>query len=269
MTTSTPGSGDANLEKMPGHWLLARMGKRVLRPGGRELTNELLSELDIGPGDHVVELAPGMGATAKLILERHPAGYTGIERDEMAAARVNDLDDNFRYRCIVATAQDTRLFDNSAHVVVGEAFLTMQSEENKQKILDEAYRILRPGGRLGIHELSLRPASLDLDTQQQVRGDLTRTIHVGARPLTSTDWQALIKRAGFKIRYESGAAMRLLEPSRLVKDEGLPRTIKIICNIIRTPVARRRLRAMRGIFRKHANHLGAVAIVADKPKSRI
>ena len=23
--------------KMPGHWLLARLGKRVLRPGGREL----------------------------------------------------------------------------------------------------------------------------------------------------------------------------------------------------------------------------------------
>ena len=267
MTTSTPGSGDANLEKMPGHWLLARMGKRVLRPGGRELTNDLLSELNISPGDYVVELAPGMGATAKLILQHRPAGYTGIERDEVAATRVNDLDDNFRYRCIVATAQNTGLSNNSAHVVVGEAFLTMQSEENKQKILDEAFRILRPGGRLGIDELSLRPASLDPDIQQQVRGDLTRTVHVGARPLTSTDWQALIKQAGFNVRYESEAAMRLLEPSRLVKDEGLPRTIKIICNIVRTPVARRRIRAMRGIFRKHSEHLGAIAIVADKPKS--
>lgn len=267
MSTPTPGSDNQNLEKMPGHWLLARMGKRVLRPGGRELTNDLLSKLDIGPGDYVVELAPGMGATAKLILQRHPAGYTGIERDEKAAARVNDLDDNFRYRCIVSTAQDTGLSNNSAHVVVGEAFLTMQSEENKQRILDEAYRILRPGGRLGIHELSLRPASLDPEIQKEVRGDLTRTIHVGARPLTSTDWQALIKRAGFKIRYESDATMRLLEPSRLIKDEGFARTIKIIFNIIRTPVARRRIRAMRGIFRRHSDHLGAIAIVADKPKS--
>ena len=243
------------------------MGKRVLRPGGRELTNDLLAKLDIGPGDQVVELAPGMGATAKLILQHHPAGYTGIERDEIAAARVNDLDDNFRYRCIVATAQDTGLSDSSAHVVVGEAFLTMQSEENKQRIFDEAYRVLRPGGRLGIHELSLRPASLDEETQKLVRGDLTRTIHVGARPLTSTDWQMLITRAGFKIRAENDAAMRLLEPSRLIKDEGLPRALKILFNIIRTPIARRRIRAMRGIFRKHSDHLGAIAIVAEKPKS--
>jgi len=264
---NTSGSQRLNLEKMPGHWLLARMGKRVLRPGGRELTNDLLSELGIGPGDYVVDLAPGMGATAKLILRHHPAGYTGIERDEIAAARVNDLDDNFRYRCVVATAQNTGLSDNSAHVVVGEAFLTMHSEEDKQKILHEAFRILRPGGRLGIHELSLRPASLDPETQKQVRGDLTRAVHVGARPLTSTDWQALIKRAGFKIRYESDAAMRLLEPTRLIKDEGLLRALKIVFNILRTPVARRRIRAMRGIFRKHSDHMGAIAIIADKPKS--
>jgi hypothetical protein len=30
------------LEIMPGHWVLARMGKRVLRPGGLELTRRLL-----------------------------------------------------------------------------------------------------------------------------------------------------------------------------------------------------------------------------------
>ena len=36
-------------EKMPGHWLLARMGKRVLRPGGIELTSQLLAQLSPQP----------------------------------------------------------------------------------------------------------------------------------------------------------------------------------------------------------------------------
>ena len=40
--------------KMPGHWLLAKMGKRVLRPGGRVLTGRLLGELQIEPIDDVV-----------------------------------------------------------------------------------------------------------------------------------------------------------------------------------------------------------------------
>ena len=41
MTTFAPGEG-LKTEKMPGHWVLARLGKRVLRPGGMQLTRRLL-----------------------------------------------------------------------------------------------------------------------------------------------------------------------------------------------------------------------------------
>ena len=58
--SSLPGA-ELSVRKMPGHWLLARLGKRVLRPGGLELTSRLLANLAIGPADAVVELAPGLG----------------------------------------------------------------------------------------------------------------------------------------------------------------------------------------------------------------
>ena len=44
-----------------GHWVLAKLGKRVLRPGGLELTRKMLSALSIGEEDDVVEFAPGLG----------------------------------------------------------------------------------------------------------------------------------------------------------------------------------------------------------------
>ena len=263
--TGTPLAGNLNIEKMPGYWLLARMGKRVLRPGGRELTNELLTGLDIGPADHVVEFAPGMGATAKLILDRRPAGYTGVERDANAAARLNAAIHDSRHRCIVSSAQTSNLDGGSADVVVGEALLTMQSDENKRRILDETYRILRPGGRYGIHELCLQPENLDAETQKQVQGDLARSIRVGARPLTASDWRALLEGAGFEIRIESTVAMRLLEPRRLVEDEGLLRAARIVLNIMRRPQVRRRVLTMRRTFRQHADNLAAIGIVATKP----
>ncbi len=262
-----PNTTDRSFDKMPGHWVLAKMGKRVLRPGGRELTDSLLSGLSIGHEDEVVEFAPGMGATAKLVFDHRPAGYTGIEQNEEAADRVQAMASDNRYRCVIGTAQNSGLSDGSASVVFGEAMLTMQSDENKQRIADEAFRILRPGGRYGMHELCLQPDPLDPETQQQVRGDLSRSIHVGARPLTPSDWRALLMRAGFEIQFESTAPMRLLEPGRMVKDEGLARTLKIVCNIARTPAARRRVRAMRGAFRRNADHLGAVAMVAIRPNA--
>jgi len=40
-----PGNG-LDSAKMPGHWLLSRLGKRVLRPGGLELTRQMLEILD-------------------------------------------------------------------------------------------------------------------------------------------------------------------------------------------------------------------------------
>ncbi len=54
-----PGA-DLDANRMPGHWLLARLGKRVLRPGGLELTRRLVESLDIRSSGSVAELAPGL-----------------------------------------------------------------------------------------------------------------------------------------------------------------------------------------------------------------
>ena len=263
--TGTAAFAGTNVEKMPGYVLLARLGKRVLRPGGRELTREVLGGLNITSADHVVEFAPGLGATAQLIFRSRPAGYVGVERDEQAAAAFNARIVDSRYRCIVSSAQNSDLGDGSADVVMGEAMLSMQSDDNKKRIIDEAFRILRPGGRYGIHELSLKPEDLGAEIQSEVRGDLSRAIRVGARPMTAPDWRALLEEAGFEIRHESTVPQRLLEPRRLVQDEGPLRAAKVVCNVLRSRQARKRIITMRRTFRRHADHLAAIGIVARKP----
>ena len=261
----TAAFASTNIDTMPGYVLLARMGKRVLRPGGRELTKEVLDELAISGADQVVEFAPGLGATAQLILRSRPAGYLGVERDEQAAAALNARIVDNRYHVLVSSAQKSNLADCSADVVMGEAMLSMQSDDNKKRIIDEAFRILRPGGRYGIHELCLKPGDLDTEIQSQVQGDLSRAIRVGARPMTPPDWRALLEEAGFEIRHESTVPQRLLEPRRLIQDEGLLRAARVICNVLRSRQARKRVITMRKTFRRHADHLAAIGIVANKP----
>ncbi len=77
-----------NLTKAPGHWVLARLGKKVLRPGGIELTKRMLQSLAIDKDDDVVEFAPGLGATARMTLSRRPRSYFAIERDKRDAESV-------------------------------------------------------------------------------------------------------------------------------------------------------------------------------------
>src|SRR5262245_31373082 len=124
-----------NAHKTPGHWLLARMGKRVLRPGGLQLTRTLLARLNIQAADSVIEFAPGMGITARMTLDRKPATYTAIERDETAAAQVRQYLHNPGHRCLVGTAERTGLPSQSGTVVYGEAMLTMQGPEQKARIV--------------------------------------------------------------------------------------------------------------------------------------
>lgn len=59
-------------------------------------------------------------------------------------------------------------------------------------------------------------------------------------------------------------AMALLEIKRVVKDEGIMRTIKIVFNTLVHPDLRKRISLMRKIFKKHKNNMNAVAIVAQK-----
>ncbi|MEM7334421.1 MAG: methyltransferase domain-containing protein [Chloroflexota bacterium] len=106
-----------NYQKAPGYWVLARMGKRVLRPGGLQLTKIMLNNLNIQLADHVVEFAPGLGATAKLALENHPASYTAVEQDKTAVNQVNRLLTGSNQQCIVGKAEDTGLPDSSATAI--------------------------------------------------------------------------------------------------------------------------------------------------------
>ncbi len=258
-------AADLKAEKMPGHWLLARMGKRVLRPGGIELTRQLIEQLGIQTSDHVVEFAPGLGATAQLTLQKQPARYTGVERDETAAQIVRDSLDGSTQECVVGCAEETGLSDSTATIVYGEAMLTMQPPQVKARIVQEAFRLLKPGGRYGIHELSLVPADIPESTKDEIGGELSKIIHHGVRPLTEQEWSEILSAEGFEVQTQANAPMHLLEPRRVLSDEGLTGALRFLFNVARDRDARRRVLAMRGVFRKYRDHLAAIVLVARKP----
>ena len=163
-------------EHAPGHWLLARLGKRVLRPGGQGLTRQLIEHARVAEAD-VVELAPGLGRTAAELCAGHPRSYVGVEKDE-DAARLTERAVGTRGRVVNSDAADTGLPDASADVVIGEALLQMR---------------------------------------------------------------------------------------RNLADEGVGGTLRIIVNLVRDPDARRRVLAMRSLFRRHQSVLRGFALVAVKP----
>src|SRR5690554_587920 len=190
---------EEKLNEQQGHWILARLGKRVLRPGGRELTNRMIDALNIDPGDDIVEFAPGVGFTASLACAKDPRSYTGIDRNKEALKLADKSIRHPNKRMILADASDTGLPAGSATKVYGEAMLTMQSRLQKKAIVHEAARILKPGGYFGIHELSLYPDDVSEETKRALYRDLSLHIRVSARPLTTKEWVELLESEGFQV----------------------------------------------------------------------
>ena len=259
---SRPGSNRAD-DAVHGHWLLARLGKRVLRPGGVELTRTLLLRAEVTGAD-VLELAPGLGRTAAEILPRRPRTYVGVEGDPDAADAVRRVVAG-RGEVRVADAAATGLPDASADVVIGEAMLTMQGDIAKHAIVSEVSRVLKPNGRYAIHELALTPDTIPEEISTDIRQALARSIKVNARPLTVAEWSQLLAGHGLVVDHVATAPMALLQPRRVIADEGILGALRFAKNLLVQRDARRRVLAMRATFRKHRMRLTAVAIVATKP----
>jgi ubiquinone/menaquinone biosynthesis C-methylase UbiE len=259
-----PQGASFSQRNLPAHWMLAQLGKRVLRPGGIDLTRRMLAALTIVSTDDVVELAPGLGMTAQLALKRRPASYTAVERDPAAAAIVSSYLKDSRQQCVRGNADQTGLPSEIATVVYGEAMLTMQTSEMKRRIIREARRLLKQGGRYAMHEMCLIADDLDEGCKKNINRALSRVMHVGVRPLSASEWRGLMEAEGFEVEVEARAPMHLLEPNRLLRDEGVKGTLRFVWNFLRHRESRRRMLKMRKVFRRYQSNLAAVMMIGVK-----
>lgn len=251
-------------DKLQGHWVLARAGKRVLRPGGLELTRRMLDKLAIGSEDRVVEFAPGLGVTARLVLQHHPSAYWGVEREPAAAEYLRQQLSTYRAEIVLGQADESGLSDACATVVYGEAMLSMQNREQKNRIFAEARRLLVAGGRYGIHELCFLPDHISAGLRHEIQAAMAEEIHVGVQPLSRSEWVRLFEQNGMKVIWTCNAPMHLLELRRVFQDEGLSGSLRIAFRMAGNSVLRRRILAMRRLFRKYEKHLGAISLIGQR-----
>ena len=78
------------------------------------------------------------------------------------------------------------------------------------------------------------------------------------------EWRELFGSAGFEVERVELRPMALLQPRRMIADEGLAGVARIVRNLARDADARRRVLAMRATFRRHHDALSAVGFVLRK-----
>ena len=129
----------------------------VFHPGGLALTSHLGERLGLGPGDRVLDVACGRGVAAVHLAERFGCHVTGLDYgpQNIAAAEALAAGKGLSSRTAFrqGDAEGLPFGDASFDAVLSEcSFCTFP---DKAKAAAEQYRILVPGGRLGLTDMTL------------------------------------------------------------------------------------------------------------------
>ena len=126
-------------------------------PGGLALTRRLATGLGLRPGWRVVDVASGPGATARLLADEYGVTVDGVELGEPAVERARSATDEAGLSGSVrfhrGDAERLPFPDAIADAIVCEcAFCTFP---DKAAAASEFARVLRPGGRAGITDVTV------------------------------------------------------------------------------------------------------------------
>src|SRR5579859_6023962 len=150
---------------------------------------------DLHPGETVLDLGSGGGLDVLLSARRvGPAGVVyGLDAsaDMLALARANaqrGRASNVRF--LHGRIEDIPLPAGSVDVVISNCVISLSAD--KPRVLAEAFRVLRPGGRLGISDV-IAGAGLDPGLRAQAEADVA----CGCATLTGAEYQDALGAAGF------------------------------------------------------------------------
>lgn len=253
--TAEPARTPASLEALVETGMLPL---ESLHPGGLDLTRELAERCGIRRGDRVLDVASGTGETACFLAGTIGARVFGVDRSDAmlrrAAAKARDRD--LRVELANAGATDLPFADGEFDAALCECTLCFL---DKERALAEMARVLRPGGRLGMHDLCWKKGAPE---------GMKRTLAEveGERPEELEGWRRLFAGAGLvdiEVVDRSELIGRWMRESR--KRLGVGGYLKLVLAVVRRWGVGGLWRVLRseGVF--SSERLGYGIVVGTKP----
>ena len=150
----------------------------------------------LNPGEVVLDLGSGGGIDVLLSAKRvGPTGKAyGLDMtDEMLnLARENQKRSGIEnVEFLKGEIESIPLPDNSVDVIISNCVINLSA--NKDKVLNEAFRVLKPGGRFAVSDVVVRG-----DVPEEVRQHMLLWVGCIAGALKDSDYVAKLARAGFE-----------------------------------------------------------------------
>jgi len=175
---------------------------------------------ELKPGETVLDLGSGGGIDVLLSARRvGPTGKAyGLDMtDEMLAL----AHDNQRkagvqnVEFLKGEIENIPLPDNSVDVVISNCVINLSAD--KDRVLSEAFRVLKPGGRFAVSDIVVRG-----EVPAEIRRNVELWIGCMAGALEENEYLAKLKRAGFEVvTMEPTRVYNVADARELLSSKGI------------------------------------------------
>jgi ubiquinone/menaquinone biosynthesis C-methylase UbiE len=175
---------------------------------------------DLHPGETVLDLGSGGGIDVLLSARRvGPAGKAyGLDMtDEMLAlAEENKRKAGFtNVEFLKGDIEHIPLPDNSVDVIISNCAINLSA--NKDRVLVEAFRVLKPGGRFAVSDVVTRG-----EMAPEIRKSVLLWVGCIAGALEENEYRDKLANAGFEnITLEPTRIYRMVDAMSFLKDQGI------------------------------------------------
>lgn len=249
------------VERLDPYQFMAALGKKVIHPGGRRSTEELLGFAELGPELHVLDVGAGVGTTAIEMARRFGCRVTAVDIDPHMLARAQANVDAARLGQRVTVSygdlQALDFPDNEFDRVLIEA-VTMFVDRGRAST--EVVRVTRPGGRVLDHEfIYVKPPTNDV--RRIFEGEMCPGISFS----TADDWLALYRAAGLTDLRSMTGPFVMMTPAGMWHDEGPDNLLRMMMRMSTRMAYLRKMSWMMPRILRVRSYLGYVVLVGTKP----
>jgi ubiquinone/menaquinone biosynthesis C-methylase UbiE len=250
----------AEVEQLDPYVFMAVIGKRVIHPGGRAATEQLLERAAISADTEVLDVGCGVATTPITVAERFGADVTAVDIEPLMLQRAHEAVEAAHVADRVQVRQGDILAldfpDDAFDVVIAEA-VTMFVD--RARAARELIRVCRPGGRvLATEFMWRRPPS------EEAREVFLGQVCPGLRFDTADDWVRIYTEAGLSnIEIDEGP-FEMMTPKGFVRDEGLNRSLSVMGRVLTRPAYMKKMAWLMPRMRRAVPYLGYIVVSGEK-----
>lgn len=177
----------------------------TLHPGGLGLTNKLGRLMGLRPGDVVADLASARGESAQALGRVFKCSVLGVEFGAAAVRHAhNAAPANGRARFVRGDAEHLPMRTGAFDAAVCECSMSLFL--NKSQAVAETARLLKPGGRFGLSDVTIEPGALP----DELQGDLGQVLCMTSA-LTADGYVDLLEDGGFDVTERLDASNEIVK----------------------------------------------------------